>query len=117
VGAFTRSNTGSVAVTASDVWGGSGSQYLQAANSGEVSITLTDPSRYVGFWWAAGNSNNNVTIFGSCGGNEIQLGTFTAQTVINLLAGSTITAVNGTIPLFTRERMLLMNHLPTSILS
>jgi gliding motility-associated-like protein len=96
VGAFTRSNTGSVTVTASDVWGGSGSQYLQAANSGEVSITLTDPSRYVGFWWAAGNSNNNVTIFGSCGGNEIQLGTFTAQTVINLLAGSTITAVNGT---------------------
>jgi gliding motility-associated-like protein len=96
VGAFTRSNTGSVTVTASDVWGGSGSQYLQAANSGEVSITLTDPSRYVGFWWAAGNSNNNVTIFGSCGGNEIQLGTFTAQTVINLLAGSTITAVDGT---------------------
>jgi gliding motility-associated-like protein len=96
VGAFTRSNTGSVEVKASDVWGGSGSQYLQAANSGEVSITLTDPSRYVGFWWAAGNANNNVTIFGSCGGNEIQLGTFTAQTVINLLAGATVTAVDGT---------------------
>ena len=96
VGAFTRSNTGSVEVKASDVWGGSGSQYLQAVNSGEVSITLTDPSRYVGFWWAAGNANNNVTIYGSCGGNEIQLGTFTAQTVINLLAGSTVTAVNGT---------------------
>ena len=96
VGAFTRSSTGSVVVTASDVWGGSGSQYLQAVNSGEVSITLTDPSRYVGFWWAAGNANHNVTIFGSCGGNEIQLGTFTAQTVINLLAGATVTAVNGT---------------------
>lgn len=97
VGAFTRSNTGTVEVKADDVWGGSGSKYLQAANSGEVSINLTDASRYVGFWWAAGNANNNVTIYGSCGGNEIQLGTFTAQTVLNLLSGATVTAVNGTV--------------------
>lgn len=97
VGAFTRSNTGTVEVKADDVWGGSGSKYLQAASSGEVSINLTDASRYVGFWWAAGNANNNVTIYGSCGGNEIQLGTFTAQTVLNLLSGATVTAVNGTV--------------------
>ncbi len=97
VGAFTRSNVGTVEVKADDVWGGSGSKYLQAANSGEVSINLTDASRYVGFWWAAGNANNNVTIYGSCGGNEIQLGTFTAQTVLNLLSGATVTAVNGTV--------------------
>ncbi len=95
VGPFTKSNTGNAAVAASDVWGGSGSQYLSIVSSGSVSITLTDPSRYVGFWWAAGNSANTVTIFGSCGGNEIQLGTFTAQTVLNLLSGSTVTAVDG----------------------
>jgi gliding motility-associated-like protein len=80
-----------------DVWGGSGSRYMQlTGSSGDISIRLTDPSRYVGFWWAAGNTGNTVTIFGSCGGSEIQLGTFTSQTVLNLLAGSTVTAVDGT---------------------
>ncbi len=95
VGAFTKANTGNAVVTANDVWGGSGSQYLSIINSGSVSINLTDPSRYVGFWWGAGNANNNVTIYGTCGGNEIQLATFTAQNVINLLAGSTVNAVDG----------------------
>jgi len=95
VGPFTKANTGNAVVTANDVWGGSGSQYLSIINSGSISVNLTDPSRYVGFWWGAGNSNNNVTIFGTCGGNEIQLATFTAQTVINLLAGSTVNAVDG----------------------
>ncbi len=97
VGAFTKANTGNAVVKANDVWGGSGSQYLQIVSGGSVSVTLTDPSRYLGFWWAAGNADNNVTIFGSCGGNEIQLGTFTTQTVINLLSGSTITAVDGNV--------------------
>jgi hypothetical protein len=95
VGSFAKSNTGNAAVKANDVWGGSGSQYLQIISSGSVSVVLTDPSRYLGFWWAAGNANNNVTIFGSCGGNEIQLGTFTTQTVLDLLAGPSIIAVDG----------------------
>ncbi|MBS4065014.1 MAG: IPT/TIG domain-containing protein, partial [Chitinophagaceae bacterium] len=95
VGSFTKSNTGAAEIKADDVWGGSGSRYLQIASSGSVSINLTDPSRYVGFWWGAGNANNNVTIYGSCGGNEITLGTFTTQTVLDLLAGSTIKAVDG----------------------
>jgi gliding motility-associated-like protein len=95
VGAFTKSKTGNAAVKANDVWGGSGSQYLQIVSSGQVSISLTDPSRYLGFWWGAGNADNNVTIFGSCGGNEIQLGTFNTQTVLNILSSTTVNAIDG----------------------
>jgi gliding motility-associated-like protein len=95
IGSYTRTS-GTAEVKNSDVWGGTGTKYLSIASAGTVSISLTNPSRYVGFWWSAGNVPNDVTIYGTCGGNEILLGTFNAQTVINLLSGSTIKAINGT---------------------
>ncbi len=99
IGSYVSINPGNIQRKANDVWGGSGSQYLgvYATNSqpGYVNITLTNPSRYVGFWWGAGDAQNSVTIYGECGGTEIQLGQFTAQTVLNLLNGSTIVAVDG----------------------
>jgi gliding motility-associated-like protein len=95
VGTYTLT-AGAANVNNSDVWGGTGTKYLSIASNGSVSITLNNPSRYVGFWWSAGNVPNNVTIYGTCGGNEILLGTFNAQTVIDLLGGSTIKAINGT---------------------
>jgi gliding motility-associated-like protein len=95
VGTYTLT-AGAANVNNSDVWGGTGTKYLSISSNGSVSITLNNPSRYVGFWWSAGNVPNNVTIYGTCGGNEILLGTFNAQTVIDLLGGSTIKAINGT---------------------
>jgi len=99
IGSYVSINPGNIQKQADDVWGGSGSQYLgvHATNNqaGYVNITLTDPSRYVGFWWGAGDAQNSVTIYGDCGGNEVQLGQFTAQTVLNLLNGPTVTAVDG----------------------
>jgi len=99
IGNYTTINPGNIKKLANDVWGGSGSQYLAIHKTNNqdafVSITLTDPSRYVGFWWGAGDAANTVTIYGSCGGNEIELGRFTTQTVINLLSQQTVTAVDG----------------------
>jgi len=77
------------------VWGGTNSPYLSLQTDAILNITLTDPSRYLGFWWGGGDEYNRVTIFGSCGGNEIQLGQFTTSSVTSLLAGATVTAVDG----------------------
>ena len=73
------------------------SNYLGLFAGGVVNITLTDPSRYLGFWWAGGDAANQVTIYGSCGGNEIQIAQFTTNVVTSLLNNATITAVDGNV--------------------
>lgn len=73
------------------------SRYLGLSANAVVNVSLTDPSRYLGFWWAGGDGGNRVTIYGSCGGNEVQLAQFTTSTVTALLAGATITAVDGNV--------------------
>nr|WP_315205626.1 invasin domain 3-containing protein [uncultured Flavobacterium sp.] len=99
IGTYTTVNPGNIKKIASDVWGGSGSQYagIYATNGqgGFLNTVLTDPSRYVGFWWGAGDAANTVTIYGTCNGNEVQLGQFNAQTVLTLLGGSSVVAVDG----------------------
>ena len=86
---------GVLRVLPTDVWGGTGTNYLAITSSGLVSITLSQPSRYVGFWWGAGDQANQVTIYGTCGGNEIQLGQFATSTVLTLLNSATVLAVDG----------------------
>jgi len=99
VGSFTK--TGTANIISDAFYGarqdnGTGfTKYLGISNGAVVSVSLTDPSRYVGFWWGGGDSGNRVTIYGSCGGNEIQLAQFTTSTVTSLLSASTVTAVDG----------------------
>jgi gliding motility-associated-like protein len=71
------------------------SRYLGVFNGTVINVTLAEPSKYLGFWWAGGDDENQVTIYGTCGGNEIQLGQFTTSTVNNLLRGETVTAIDG----------------------
>ena len=71
------------------------STYLGVSSGASVNITLTEPSKYLGFWWAGGDNDNKVTIYGTCGGSEIQLAQFTTSTVNTLLSNSTVTAIDG----------------------
>lgn len=71
------------------------STYLGVMSGGVVNVTLTDPSKYLGFWWAGGDNDNQVTIYGNCGGTEIQLAQFSGSTVTTLLSSGTLTAIDG----------------------
>ncbi|WP_291401955.1 invasin domain 3-containing protein, partial [Daejeonella sp.] len=73
------------------------SRYLGVFSGNVVNVTLTEPSKYLGFWWAGGDAENQVTIFGTCGGNEIQLAQFTTSAVTSLLSNPTITAIDGNV--------------------
>ena len=101
IGTYTKTGT---ATYNSDIYYGAPlpnsttlSTYLGVSSGGIVNVTLTDPSKYLGFWWAGGDNDNQVTIYGTCGGNEIQLAQFSGSTVTSLLSSPTITAVDGNV--------------------
>jgi hypothetical protein len=49
-----------------NAWGGAGGtgRYASTDNSKTLSVSIT-PSKYVGFWWSAGNAGNLVNIYGA----------------------------------------------------
>jgi hypothetical protein len=73
------------------------STFLGIYSNDVITVTLTDSSRYLGFWWAGGDASNKITIYGSCGGSEVQLAQFTTSSVTTLLSGTNITAIDGNV--------------------
>ena len=93
-GSFTK--TGNALVKSADVWGGSGSQYLQINGSTSlVNLSLTNASRYVGFWWGAGDAGNKLKLYAQCGGTEVKLAEFTTADVLSLLGSTNVVANDG----------------------
>ncbi|GAB2830629.1 hypothetical protein GCM10027276_36630 [Comamonas piscis] len=74
IGTYQVGAGGNTNVAAADVYGGAGtgtgvgsggSNFLNAGTTGTpegVTVTLTNPARYVGFWWSAGSNGNNVEL-------------------------------------------------------
>ena len=81
IGSYT--STG-ISIFNADAWGGAGGtgRYASTGSSKTLSVTL-NPSRYLGFWWSAGNSGNLVRIYGA---GSTLLATFDS-TVIPALIG------------------------------
>jgi len=104
IGTYTGSSTNPFGILAPDVFGGatdsshtSPTNYFavgKASNSTSlVSLTLTHPAAYFGFWWSAGDAANRVDLYQG----STLLATFSTQDLLNFLnASSTITALNGT---------------------
>ncbi len=74
IGTYEVGAGGNTNVAAANVYGGAGtgtavgsggSNFLNAGTTGTplgVTVTLTNPARYVGFWWSAGSNGNNVEL-------------------------------------------------------
>jgi hypothetical protein len=82
-GTFARTGTDAgtfLTISTFNAYGGAGGagRFMTAANT---TLTLNSTQRYIGFWWSAGNSPNNVTVNLVGGGTE----TFNAGTLSQAL--------------------------------
>lgn len=83
----------SVAALNSDpTTGGSGSRYLSNGYD-DIVFELTAPVKYVGLWWSAGNTDNEVSFYNG----TTLLQTVTTSALLTKLAQSTVTAVDSTV--------------------
>lgn len=88
------SYTGSFQVVAADQWGGANSSKYPT-NPSNFDITFTTAAQYVGFWWSAGNSGNEVDLYS--GVNKVAH--FDSSYISSYLnnGSGTVTALDGTI--------------------
>ena len=70
-----------------------GTNYVGILSGKTVTLSLTQPESYLGFWWSAGDQNNTVSLF-SGGSNGTRVGVFTTATLKQMLTGN-VTAVDG----------------------
>ncbi|UBB18760.1 Npun_F0296 family exosortase-dependent surface protein [Comamonas odontotermitis] len=78
--------------------GRGGSHFLNAGNAGSpagVTITLTKPARYVGFWWSAGSNGNNVELLDEHDNVLTSMTTNDLMRFLNDPANTTMKALNG----------------------
>lgn len=67
--------------------GGAGSNYaFTSSPTQEISITLSEPAKYLGFWWSAGTSSNEVELYS---GSE-RVAYVSTATIITLLGSATV---------------------------
>jgi hypothetical protein len=85
--------TGSFQVVAAEQWGGANSSKYPTNPSG-FDITFTTAAQYVGFWWSAGNSGNQVDLYS--GGSQVAH--FDSSYISSYLnnGSGTVTALDGT---------------------
>ena len=75
-----------------------GTNYVGILSGKTVTLSLTQPESYLGFWWSAGDPNNKITLF-SGGPTGTRVGVFTTATLKSLLGSNTstdlVTAIDG----------------------
>ena len=75
-----------------------GTNYVGILSNKTVTLSLTQPESYLGFWWSAGDPKNKITLF-SGGPSGTRVGVFTTATLKSLLGSNTstdlVTAIDG----------------------
>jgi len=104
IGTFTVPSGDVLPVINADQYGGAGdaaylngSPYMyvgsrKAGDATTVTLTLSTPADYFGFWWSAGDSSNRLTIYD--GGTLVA--TFQTSDIVNMLSTNPV-ALNGSV--------------------
>ena len=97
IGTFQFSSSAQGAIIAADQYGGAyGTHYMsfgaQSGTSAPITINLNGTYNSFGFWFSAGDANNGVTFYS----NGTQFARFSTADILNLLSGTTVTALDGT---------------------
>jgi uncharacterized repeat protein (TIGR02543 family)/LPXTG-motif cell wall-anchored protein len=79
--------------------GGTASQFVAAWGSQVLTLSFdaNNEARYLGFWWSAGSSGNQVKMYSKVGGNDVLTATFTTNT-LNTLLNTSGTPENSVLP-------------------
>ena len=80
--------SGTLSLGSALVWGGAGGtgQYAVPGNTfNRYTLRFTNTQRYLGFWWSAGNSDNNLQLLDADGNVITDFTTFTTQSVLNTI--------------------------------
>lgn len=108
IGTYEVGAGGNTNVAAANVYGGAGtgtdvnsggSNFLNAGTTGTpegVTVTLTNPARYVGFWWSAGSNGNNVELLDENDNVLTAMTTDGLMTFLNSPDNLTMKALDGT---------------------
>ena len=96
IGTYVLSSGAPFNIQADNQYGNGTGNYMtfgaQSATSAPITLNLTSAQQYFGFAWCAGDANNGVTFYKG----STQLFRFSTATLTSMLAGSTVTAVDGT---------------------
>lgn len=98
IGTYQLSPSAQLHVGNADQYGGAhGTQYIslgaQSGTSDPVTLALGQHYNYFGFWWSAGDPLNGITFYHE----GIELARFSTADITNLLSGSTVTAIDGSV--------------------
>ena len=98
IGTYDRAGTQDFLIRGADAFGGAGvagtpaTGYYITTDTGEAyELTLAQPAGYVGFWWSAGNGNNEITVNMSDGTSQ----TFSTQSILD---SSSLQGTSGVVP-------------------
>ena len=71
-------------------WGGaSGTGKYLFTGSSEITINLTNPAPYIGFWWTGAGDDDTVKVYGFENGSEILFGTYSYSNLVNTIGSKT----------------------------
>jgi hypothetical protein len=71
--------------------GGTGSPYGRVSSGDTITVTLTTPTKYLGFWWTGGDPGNVFRFYSE---GEV-IAEYTTAAVVDILTQSSLTAQNG----------------------
>jgi len=89
--------SGTLSLGSALVWGGAGGtgQYAVPGDTdSRYTLRFTNTQRYLGFWWSAGNDDNNLELLDTSGNVITNFTTFTTQSVRNTIfpSGAAVTS-------------------------
>ncbi len=98
IGIYQLTPTSQINISNANQYGGAnGTRFMafgaQSGTGGAITLDLDAHHTYFGFWWSAGDPFNGITLYH----NDLELARVSTSEITSLLAGATVTAIDGSV--------------------